>query len=591
MKRLLEYIKLMYKYSPKEAVFIAAIRLFQGIAPVMAIVFTTEFVNLALDSFNKGIINKKIYLDIAILLILYGYDLMLPVLHQFVFERSTLNLKKSYRILLLEKCAKIEYQYIENSNSWDSLFLVLEKPEATILENFNAFCQLAAILTSVSGIMLVIVVQIWWIPIVIVSCCAPVFYFSVKSGKANYKAKCDTAQLNRKADYYSEVLSSREYVDERSIFSYTSKINQEYREAYLKSIHMQSSTKFHWFIRTKLGGVFTALASLVIILVLLNPAVNGVISIGMFISLVNAVLSLTWKLSWELSSVIDTMVSGIEYVKELQRFMCLNESIGALEHPKIQNKIETIEFKNVSFTYPDTDIQILNNVSFLLEYGKHYAFVGANGAGKSSVIKLLTGLYRDYSGEILLNKKELRDYSLAELKGFFSAVYQDFSKHEFTLKENILIGNLSLKSSDEDNKLINNALIITEMDKFVENLPDKIDTNLGKIHDNGVDISDGQWQRLAMARAIVSSAPVRILDEPTASLDPVSENKIYELFSKISHSALTIFISHRLASTKIADEILVFENGTITEKGSFEDLLAQKGLYWKMFEEQRSWYL
>lgn len=591
MKRLLEYIKLMYKYSPKEAVFIAAIRLFQGIAPVMAIVFTTEFVNLALDAFNKGIINKKIYLDIAILLILYGYDLMLPVLHQFVFERSTLNLKKSYRILLLEKCAKIEYQYIENSNSWDSLFLVLEKPEATILENFNAFCQLAAILTSVSGIMLVIVVQIWWIPIVIVSCCAPVFYFSVKSGKANYKAKCDTAQLNRKADYYSEVLSSREYVDERSIFSYTSKINQEYREAYLKSIRMQSSTKFRWFIRTKLGGVFTALASLVIILVLLNPAVNGVISIGMFISLVNAVLSLTWKLSWELSSVIDTMVSGIEYVKELQRFMCLNESIGALEHPKIQNKIETIEFKNVSFTYPDTDIQILNNVSFLLEYGKHYAFVGANGAGKSSVIKLLTGLYRDYSGEILLNKKELRDYSLAELKGFFSAVYQDFSKHEFTLKENILIGNLSLKSSDEDNKLINNALIITEMDKFVENLPDKIDTNLGKIHDNGVDISDGQWQRLAMARAIVSSAPVRILDEPTASLDPVSENKIYELFSKISHSALTIFISHRLASTKIADEILVFENGTITEKGSFEDLLAQKGLYWKMFEEQRSWYL
>ncbi len=591
MKRLLEYIKLMYKYSPKEAVFIAAIRFFQGIAPVIAIVFTTEFVNLALDSFNKGIINKKIYLDIAILLLLYGYNLILPVLHQFVLERSTLNLQKSYRVLLLEKCAKIEYQYIENSNSWDSIFLVLEKTEATILENYNAFCQLAAILTSVSGIMLVIVIQIWWIPFVIVSCCAPVFYFSVKSGKANYKAKRDTAQLNRKAEYYSDVLSSREYVDERSIFSYTSKINQEYRETYLKSIRMQSSTKFRWFIRTKLGGVFTALASLVIILVLLNPAINGVISIGMFISLVNAVLSLTWKLSWELSSVIDTMVSGIEYVKELQRFMCLNESIGALEYPEIQSKIETIEFKNVSFTYPDTDIQILNNVSFLLKYGKHYAFVGANGAGKSSVIKLLTGLYRNYLGEIMLNKKELRDYSLAELKGFFSAVYQDFSKHEFTLKENILIGNLSLRSSDEDNKLINNALIITEMDEFVKTLPDKIDTNLGKIHENGVDISDGQWQRLAMARAIVSSAPVRILDEPTASLDPISENKIYELFSKISHSALTIFISHRLASTKIADEILVFENGTITEKGSFEDLLAQKGLYWKMFEEQRSWYL
>jgi len=354
---------------------------------------------------------------------------------------------------------------------------------------------------------------------------------------------------------------------------------------------MQINTKLRWFIRTKLGGVFTALASLIVILVLLNPAVNGVISLGMFISLVNAVLSLTWKLSWELSAIIDTMVSGLEYLKELHRFMCLNESIGALECPEIQSKIETIEFKNVSFAYPSTDIQILNNVSFLLEYGKHYAFVGANGAGKSSVVKLLTGLYKNYSGEIMINKKELRDYSLAELKGFFSAVYQDFSKHKFTLKENILIGNLSLSSSDEDNKLINDALIMAEMDEFVKTLPEKMDTNLGKIHDNGVDISDGQWQRLAMARAIVSSAPVRILDEPTASLDPISENRIYELFSKTSNSALTIFISHRLASTKIADEILVLENGTISEKGNFEDLLAQKGLYWKMFEEQRSWYL
>lgn len=591
MKLLLEYIKLMHKYSPKEAIFVAAIRLFQGIAPIMAIVFTTEFVNLSLEAFNKGIINKKIYLDIAILLFLYGYDLMLPILHQFIFERSKLNLQRFYRGQLLEKCAKIEYQHIENSNSWDFLFRVLEKPEETILDNFNAFCRLSAILISISGIMLVIIVQIWWVPIIIISCCAPVFYFSIKSGKANYKAKCDTAELNRKADYYSEVLSSRDYVDERSIFSYTSKVNQEYREIYLKSIHMQINTKFRWFIRTKLGGVFTALASLIVILVLLNPAVNGVISIGMFISIVNAVLSLTWKLSWELSAIIDTIVSGLEYAKELHRFMLLNETTGALECPVIQSKIETIEFINVSFAYPDTDIQILNNLSFLLEHGKHYAFVGANGAGKSSVVKLLTGLYKNYSGQIMINKRELRDYSLAELKGFFSAVYQDFAKHEFTLKENILIGNLSLSSSDEDNKLINNALIMAEMDEFVETLPDKMDTNLGKIHDNGVDISDGQWQRLAIARAIISPAPVRILDEPTASLDPLSENRIYELFSKISHSALTIFISHRLASTKIADEILVFENGAITEKGNFEDLLAQKGLYWKMFEEQRSWYL
>ncbi len=591
MEKMLEYIKLMHKYSFKEAVLIAIIHLFQGIVPIIAVVFTTDFVNLALEAVYIGIINKKIYFDIVVLLFVYGYNLMLPVLHQLIFERAKLNLHRFYRVCLLEKCAKIEFQYIENSDYRDFIFRIMEKPEATILENYNALCQLGSILISVLGVMLIIIVQIWWVPIVIIFCCAPVFYFSIKSGKANYKSKCDTAEWSRKADYYSEILTSRDYIDERSMFGYTPKINQEYRKVYLKSLSMQITTKFRWFIRTKLGGVFTAVASLIVILVLLNPAVTGIISIGMFISLVNAVLSLTWKLSWELSAIIDTFISGCEYAKEMHRFVNLSETAGALESPAMQSKIETIEFRNVSFSYPDTDITILKNVSFLLEYGRHYAFVGANGAGKSSVIKLLTGLYKNYSGEIMINEKELRDYSLAELKGFFSTVYQDYTKHEFTLKENILIGNLSLKLDEADEKLIRNALCMTEMNEFIETLPNKMDTNLGKIHENGVDLSDGQWQRLAMARAIVSPAPVRILDEPTASLDPVSENRIYELFSKINHCALTIFISHRLASTKIADEILVFEDGTIVEKGNFDSLVAQKGLYWKMFEEQRSWYL
>lgn len=141
-----------------------------------------------------------------------------------------------------------------------------------------------------------------------------------------------------------------------------------------------------------------------------------------------------------------------------------------------------------------------------------------------------------------------------------------------------------------NNEAINKAISQIELEKLVESLPYGIDTNLGKIHKDGIDLSGGEWQRVALARAIVSKAPVRILDEPTASLDPVNENKIYELFSKISHDIMTILISHRLASTKIADEILVFNEGALVEKGDFESLMNLKGHYYQMFEQQRSWY-
>lgn len=240
------------------------------------------------------------------------------------------------------------------------------------------------------------------------------------------------------------------------------------------------------------------------------------------------------------------------------------------------------------FSYPGTEVEILKNVSFRLETGKHYAFVGANGAGKSTIIKLLTGLYDNYNGEIFINDRELRTYLNEEVKGMFSVVYQDFVRHEFTVRENISIGDMTIKA-DED--LIQKTIDSTELKKTIEELPKGLDTNIGKIHGDGVDFSGGQWQRLALARAIFSKAPVRILDEPTAALDPISESRIYELFGGISHSALTIFISRRMASTKIADEIIVLNNGSVEEKGDFQSLMEKKGLYYEMFEEQRGWYV
>ncbi|WP_312699461.1 ABC transporter ATP-binding protein [Sedimentibacter sp.] len=590
MKSFSEYIHIINKNSPKESALLTVMFILSGLCPIVTIIFVTDFINLALFGVNTGTINSKIYIDVAAIIMLYGYNLMLPAFQKLISEKAKINIRKKYKSLLLEKCSKLEYHYLENAESWNLISRVLDRPENVIVDNYIAINQILETSISVIGLISIIAVQAWWAAIIIVISCVPLFYFSIKSGKANYKAKIDSSELERKYEYYSEILSDRENVDERSIFGFTEKVNSEYRQIYNKAFCIKVNTRFKWFIKTKLGGVFTSMAALIIIVVLLKPLFAGSLSIGMFISLVNAILSLRNNLSWGLSFQIDTITSGLEYIKDIREFMNYGERPYALEPTGLHGKITSIEFKNVSFSYPGTDSPILKNVSFLLEGGKQYALVGPNGVGKTTIIKLLTGLYTNYDGEILINSKELREYSFGEIKGFFSAVYQDFSKHEFTFRENIAIGNIEMMNSSCAEEAINKAINQIELENLVESLPHGLDTNLGKIHNDGMDLSGGEWQRVALARAIISCAPVRILDEPTASLDPINENKIYELFSRISHDIMTILISHRLASTKIADEILVFNEGTLAEKGDFESLMNLKGHYFQMFEQQRSWY-
>lgn len=403
----------------------------------------------------------------------------------------------------------------------------------------------------------------------------------------NYKAWRDTAVYNRKYNYLDYVLNSRECLNERKLFGYTEKVNAQYAHTYQEAFSIETKAQVFWAVKTKLSGGLSAIAALLIVITLIQPTVAGKLSIGLFISLVNAVFLLTGQMSWGLSRNIDALVTGNEFCRDMNQFWGVSEEEGVLDIPEYIDNIREIEFKNVSFQYPNTDYRVLSNVSFLMKWGQNYALVGANGAGKTTIIKLLTGLYNNYEGEIRINDKELREYTKAEQKGIFSVVYQDFCKHALSVKENCQISNPGAALSVDKMKQFMEQF---EMAETIEKFPEGYDTLLGKIREGGVDLSGGQWQKLAMIRALLRPAKVRILDEPTASLDPNMESEIYELFQKMTEETLTILISHRLGFAKLADEILVFENGTICEQGRFQDLMEQKGLFYQMYEEQRGWY-
>lgn len=251
--------------------------------------------------------------------------------------------------------------------------------------------------------------------------------------------------------------------------------------------------------------------------------------------------------------------------------------------------MNSLEFRNVSFSYPETEKQVLKRCSFTIEAGKKYAFVGENGSGKTTITKLLDGLYEEYEGEILLNGESIRNLSIPERKALFAVIYQDFARYQIPLGDNVILGdsNHMLKEDQE----IEDILKDQGLSETIQKLAEGIHTPLGKIQGNGMDLSGGEWQKIAMARLQVSNAPVQILDEPTAALDPISESQIYKQYATTSKNRTTILISHRLGAVVDSDWIFVLHDGHIKEQGNHKSLLNQKGLYAKMYESQKGWYV
>lgn len=325
-----------------------------------------------------------------------------------------------------------------------------------------------------------------------------------------------------------------------------------------------------------------------ILLSLLIPLTKGEITPGMFIGVDNAAIGIVTIVSGSIGWMVEYFAQSVKYLEDLSEFSLLEDQEGALDESCDMNEegFDSIEFKNVSFAYPDTDRYILKNCSFRLNKGEHYAFVGVNGAGKTTITKLITGLYDNYEGEILINGKNLREYTLAQIKGMFSVVYQDFAKYQIEFEDNIKLGCIS----KDDEQRITQVVEDINLTEVLNNLPKGQKTPLGKIFEDGVDLSGGEWQRLAIARSLYSDAPMRILDEPTAALDPIAESGIYSLFRDITKDKSAIFITHRLGAAKIADKILVIDDGKVKEFGSHNELMNKNGIYAQMFNTQKGWY-
>lgn len=574
-------------YSIVRIAFVFFVRLLT-VAQIRA---TALFIDNALGMLKKETDWTQLLFPVIVLALVIVIDhlegIIVNILNQCIANR----IRCTYMEFIIQKTAKLPCEELENPKTWDLIHRVKTKPDETLEKGFDNILNIVGFLVQMVGILVVLSSYIWWSFILVFLMTAGVMAMAMRGGEQQYDVQREVTESVRRYKYFGEILTGRDAADERNLFRFSDFFQRKWEKCYYDTRRAERKMIVKWLFRTKMMSSLMSVIMCGVAAVLLVPVSMGRITVGLYISLIQAVYSLVDIASWSLSDNVNGYAKYKEYIKDFILFYNLPERETSLNLPSEHVvKINTLEFVNVSFSYPGTEKRILKDVSFKMEAGKHYALVGGNGAGKTTLIKLMLGLYTDFEGEILINGTSIRCFDFTKIMAMFAVLFQDYSRYQVSLRDNIGLGNVRMMGTEEQERQIYEALELLGMKEKAEQFDKGIDMPLGKLDSEGRDLSGGEWQRVAMARTILSPASFLILDEPTAALDPVSESKLYEEFQKISRERTTIFISHRLGSTMLADEIVVLDQGSIIQQGAHDVLMEQCPLYREMYESQRSWY-
>jgi ATP-binding cassette subfamily B protein len=315
---------------------------------------------------------------------------------------------------------------------------------------------------------------------------------------------------------------------------------------------------------------------------------TGFLTIGKMVFLTGAIIQASGNIQ-QIFSTLSSIADQALFLTDLLAFFEMQPTICSKPHalPAPRPILQGFEFRNVSFRYPGASRLVLNGLDLHLRVGERVALIGENGEGKTTLVKLLTRLYDPVDGQILLDGVDLREYNLEDLYSEIGVIFQDFMRYEMTARENIAVGRID----ELDNlPLLRDAADKSMADEVIERLPRDYEQMLGRRFENGVDLSGGEWQKLALARAYLRDAQVLILDEPTAALDARSEFEVFQRFAELTAGKSALFISHRFSTVRMADRIIVLQNGRIAEDGNHETLLNLGGRYAEMFEMQAANY-
>ena len=347
--------------------------------------------------------------------------------------------------------------------------------------------------------------------------------------------------------------------------------------------------KSRYFLANLSDSIFSIVRNLIAYTILVLMVLDGTINVAEFTFMIGIVIGFAVWLT-QLSESYARLKEASIRITNFRDYMIMDDSVNMGEGENVESLLHkklSIEFKNVSFTYPKAEKPIISNLNLKIEAGEKIALVGVNGAGKTTIVKLLTGLYNPTEGEILIDGIPVESFNRYEYYNLFGVIFQDINPLPFTIAQNI-----SGKTDENtDFYKVNDTLEKSGLSKKVASLQKKENTNLTQvIDDKGIMLSGGELQKLMLARALYKDSPILVLDEPTAALDPLAEQELYMKYNSLTENKTSLFISHRLASTQFCNKIIYLEDGDILETGNHKELMKKNGKYSEMFEIQSQYY-
>lgn len=574
-------LRLLREINKKYFNIIILLAILNGIIPIASLLSSQNLINSIQINYNGDFNN---ILKAFILVIICGlaqniivsiYSYYDSIYNQLI--QNTLSQK------IIKKANKLKLSSFEDSKVYDKISRAQEEVEYRPYATFKSIINLVTSLITLISTSIILVS--WSRYSFLVLAIIPIIslYYMMKIGYLKFNIIYERTEKKRKIWYFNYVTTHDVSVKEIKLYNLGDYFLKSHKEICDEMFLQDKKISKKRLICDYIFSILSNGVNYIMIFFVVKEAFIGKILLGDATGLIKAI-ELFRDNSRQISETIFSMYDNMLYIKLIYEYFEMEEESEEADITEsIGNNIESIEFKNVSFKYPNKKEYALYNVSFKINKGDVVALVGENGSGKSTLVKLITRLYEPTSGEIRINDKSVKKIAKKELRKNIGVVFQDYNKYEMTLKENIFFGDLEKK---DNNKEILECCEMGQVNTFIDKLPKGLDSQLGLWFTDGSQLSGGQWQKISIARAFFRKSPVYILDEPSSALDPKAENELFNKLATLVNDKIGMFITHRFVNTSFANKIIVLDNGKLVEEGNQNELLQRKGRYYELYKIQ-----